>query len=304
MSDLLDSKKVIVLAGATSSGKSAASLEIAKLFPDKVEIVIADSVQVYRDLNIASNKPTLEEQAIAPHHLVDIANPIDNLSAGDFCILAKEKIDDIIDRGKLPVIVGGSTMWIKWLVHGVPDAPMASEYAVQTSVELLQDAFSTKNWPLAVSILESYDSNLASKLSANDWYRMHRYLEIAIDLKKANETSSATASANVEHGVQGVSLTNDRKPVLADFDVRSFFLMEEDRELLFHTIDSRCEAMLANGLLEEVGSLLLEGKLTPDAFVWKSIGYRQTIDYLLNPQISENNMEAFLLFLRYFILFC
>jgi tRNA dimethylallyltransferase len=296
MSDLFN-KKVIVLAGATSSGKSAVSLEIVKhLGPDSVEIVIADSVQIYKDLNVASNKPTAEEMAVVTHHLVDFADPTENITAGDFCELAASKIVDISSRGKLPVIVGGSTMWIKWLVHGIPDAPAGSELAQRLSKELLASAESTKNWPVALSILESYSPSLANKLSLNDWYRMRRYLEIAIDIQQKNSTATASATSEA----MPVTLSNERKPILSDYDVRSFFLMEDDRERLFHAIDSRCEKMLEAGLLQEVGDLLLQNKLTPSTLVWKSIGYRQTIHYLLNPSIEPGDLHAFLLFLSGF----
>lgn len=288
-------KKVIILAGATSSGKSAASMELAKRLGN-VEIVIADSVQVYRHLDIVANKPTLSDMAAIPHHLVDISEPRDILSAGDFCELAAEKISDIIARGNLPVIVGGSTMWIKWLINGVPDAPIASEYAKTRSVELLQNAHANKDWPAALSILRDSGSTMVDKLSANDWYRAHRYLEIAIDLESKPQSASAS-SATAAPTTGGLS--NVRKPVLADYDVRSFFLMEEDRELLYHTIDKRCEMMLDMGMIQEVGNLLLQGILVPEAVVWKSIGYRRTIQYLLDPNIEPNDVDAFMLFLRF-----
>lgn len=293
-------KKVIILAGATSSGKSAASMELAKRIGN-VEIVIADSVQVYRHLDIVANKPTSSDLATIPHHLVDISEPRDVLSAGDFCELAAERISDIIARGKLPVIVGGSTMWIKWLINGVPDAPIASEYAKARSVELLQNAHANKDWPAALSILRDANSTMVDKLSANDWYRAHRYLEIAIDLQSKAALSSSAPSAAAAPTASGLS--NARKPVLADYDVRSFFLMEEDRELLFHTIDKRCEMMLEMGMIQEVGNLLLEGILVPEAVVWKSIGYRRTIQYLLDPTIEPNDLDAFLLFLRFVVFF-
>lgn len=288
-------KKVIILAGATSSGKSAASMELAKKLGN-VEIVVADSVQVYRHLDIVANKPTPDDLAAVPHHLVDIAEPRDVLTAGDFCAMAAEKISDIVGRGKLPVIVGGSTMWIKWLINGVPDAPVASEYAKTRSIELLQHAHANKDWPAALSILRACESTLVDKLSANDWYRAHRYLEIALDLQAKAQSSSVSSSTAA---TQSSSLSNVRKPVLADYDVRSFFLMEEDRELLFHTIDARCEMMLDMGMIEEVGNLLLQDILVPEAVVWKSIGYRRTIQYLLDPSIAPNDLDAFLLFLRY-----
>ena len=120
------SNQVIILAGATSVGKS----KVAQLLCEEhgnCEVVIADSVQIYKYLDIGSNKPSLEEQRRVPHHLVDICEPHETYSSGEFVKSAVPIIYDILNRGKVPIVVGGSTMYLQWLVQGTPDAPKASK---------------------------------------------------------------------------------------------------------------------------------------------------------------------------------
>ena len=179
--------KVLVLAGATSVGKSAVAMEICHRI--KGEIIVADSVQVYKQLNIGSNKPSPRDQEIVPHHLVDISTADAGMTTGDFCRSAAEAIKDIHSRGKVPVVVGGSTMWIQWLVHGMPDAPKASPEAVHRAGELLYEFEADKNWDKAFNVLVNYDPARASNIARNDWYRLRRYLEIAIDLASRSSTS-------------------------------------------------------------------------------------------------------------------
>jgi hypothetical protein len=109
----LNSEKIIILAGATSVGKSAVAAELCRRMD--AEIIIADSVQIYKHLNIGSNKPSQEELNSVPHHMVDLVEPNEIFSCGDFVRAVAPIIFDILDRGKVPVIVGGSTMWIQWL---------------------------------------------------------------------------------------------------------------------------------------------------------------------------------------------
>ena len=283
--------KVIVLAGATSVGKSAVSLELCKHL--NAEIVIADSVQVYKGLDIGANKPTVAEQQIVPHHLIDISLPSEQMSTGDFSSKASEVINDILRRNKVPIVVGGSTMWIQWLVHGKPDAPKASEEALRRTNELINELEEQKKWDDAFDILKLHDPTRASKLPRNDWYRLRRYLEIAIDLS----TIGSSKESDSDNEVEKVSLTGARTQYLEYLDVRCFFLTES-RQSLYHTIDRRCEQMLNAGLLDEVTSLLLDGSLAPEFPISKSIGYRQNIDYLAKENWSENDVKSFGQFLR------
>lgn len=283
--------KVIVIGGATSAGKSAVSMEICKLL--NAEIVISDSVQVYRGMDVGSNKPTSEDQTVVKHHLIDIADISEPMNTGIFSQLAAETIHEIIRRGKVPIVVGGSTMWMQWLVHGVPDAPKASIETVQTVNNLINEFEVSKRWDDALAVLNTHNPTMASKLFPNDWYRLRRYLEVAIDT--ASNSSKATdliSDSQEQEDNDGGNLSGEREQLLRGLDVRCFFLMES-RADLYHTIDDRCQTMLHRGLLEEVTQLLLEDKLRPEYTVSRAIGYRQTIEYLLNPSIQDNDWKAF-----------
>lgn len=269
------SNRVIVLAGATSAGKSAAAMELVKLIDG--EIVIADSVQVYRGLDIGSNKPTRADTELVPHHLLDLYEPSYTVTAGDFCREAAIIIKDILRRGKVPIVVGGSTMWIQWLVHGIPDAPKASEEAVQQVKELLDPLESQGKWEEGVDILRQHAPERVGKLFTNDWYRLRRALIVALD--------------------RATPLHGQREPLLQEEDIRCFFLIE-DRMQLYHTIDQRCQQLLARGLLEEVTQLLLTGALLPEHPVSRSIGYRQAIAYLAQPNLLPGDHSAFQQFVR------
>jgi tRNA dimethylallyltransferase len=284
--------QVLVLAGATSVGKSAVSMELCKKL--NAEIVIADSVQVYQGLDIGANKPTLEDQQAVPHHLIDICEPNHQMNTAEFCEEALRAIADITSRNKTAIVVGGSTMWIQWLVHGKPDAPKASEFAIQRAKHMLDHFELEKRWEDGLDILKSLDGERAARLPKNDWYRLRRYLEIAIDLNEGGVNCSySDEEGNLNNSKR---LTGKRQSFLKDFDVRCFFLMEA-REQLYHTIDCRCELMLKAGLLEEVFRLLSSGKLHPSFPISRSIGYRQVIEYFCR-DINENDMTAFQEFLR------
>lgn len=287
---------VIVLSGATSVGKSAVAMELCRILDG--EIVSADSVQVYKRLDIAANKPTAEEQQSIRHHVIDVTDPSNQLSTGDFSRLASQAVRDIISRGKVPVVVGGSTMWMQWLVHGVPDAPKATEEVVTQVEDLIGNLESARDWEKGLEVLRGHDPQRAEQIERNDWYRLRRSLEIALSLRKGNNSSHDSGDENSPNKLTGL-----RKPVLDEFDLRTFFLTE-DREELFHTIDRRCVKMLQNGMMNEIVSLIVEGHLKPEFPVSRSIGYRQGIEYLVSERTSEGKLEYFEEFLRYDCLPC
>jgi tRNA dimethylallyltransferase len=279
--------QVIVLAGATSVGKS----KVAQLLCEEhgnCEVIIADSVQIYKHLDIGSNKPSREEQEAVPHHLVDICEPHETYSSGEFVRAAVPIIYDILNRGKLPVVVGGSTMYLQWLVHGTPDAPKASEAVVRQAENLLKDAEANGQWEVAVDILSEHDGARAASLGKNDWYRMRRYLEVALSLKEEGGSSEVEKGSRIEN--------------FPDLDLRCYFL-SEDREQLYRMIDYRCEEMLKVGLIDEVSALVTAGHLAPNSTAAKAIGYRQTIEYLgrsMELDLSDTKLAVFHNFLTDF----
>ena len=273
--------QVIVLAGATAVGKSAVARHLCRTLGN-CEIVLADSVQIYRHLDIGSNKPSAEEMRETPHHMVDICDPHDAYSCGDFVKQAAPIIRDILARGKVPVVVGGSTMWLQWLVHGVPDAPKPDPEVVKEAEALLADASERADWDAAVEVARPFDPERVGRLGRNDWYRLQRYLEVGLSLRRGAGASEGAGSGGGSGGGKDsprVGVTGQRTKPLADLDLRCFFL-SESREQLYHTIDSRCQDMLRAGLVREVRDLLLEEQLTPAAVPARASGYRQTIEYL------------------------
>ena len=184
-------------------------------------------------------------------------------------------------------------MWIDWLLKGLPDAPKAKAETVNYVNDLLKPYRNTNDWSGAVEILRSHDEKKAAKISMNDWYRLHRYLEIAIDVGQSSKSDGSYVSVDDD--------TEDcnRLRIITEFepDFRTFFLTE-DREHLYHVIDRRCVEMLSAGMMEEVFQLLLNDVLQPHYSVCRSIGYRQAILYLSDRTIPEYDMAAFLDFLR------
>lgn len=287
--------QVIVLSGATSVGKSAVAMELCKVL--NAEIIVADSVQVTRHMNIGSNKPSLEDQSLVQHHLIDIIDPSDKFSSGDFARQAKQAILDVINRGKVPLVVGGSTMWLDWLLRGLPDAPKAKAETVKYVNDLLAPYRRLNNWSGALEILRALDDRKATKVLTNDWYRLHRYLEVTIDEGRRTDTIDDGSDSSAGAGTGDPE--GKRRLIITEFEVdfRTFFLTE-DREHLYHVIDRRCVEMLSAGLMTEVYELLLHDVLLPQNSVCRAIGYRQAIIYLSDRKIVENDMVAFMEFLR------
>eukprot|EP01032_Pedospumella_encystans_P020803 gene20803-23627_t len=264
------------------------------------EIIISDAVQVYSHMDIGSNKPTKADREKVPHHLLDVCHPSTVMTTGDYYRKATASILDVLDRGKVPVVVGGSTMWVQWLVQGIPDAPVASQEISEQAEAMLKDLREAEQWDEGLSVLRKYDADKPDKLSRNDWYRLQRSLEIALQLS-ANATAAKGSSAgdatleSEENMTEKPLLRGVRTSLLPDdVDMRTIFITE-DRETLYHTIDSRCVDMLELGHIREVAELLLNDTLQPEYVVAKSIGYRQTIAYLvqsaLESEYKTNTLE-------------
>jgi len=279
---------VIVITGATSVGKSSVAMDFCKRVDS--EIIISDAVQVYSHMDIGSNKPTKEDREQVPHHLLDVCHPSTVMTTGDYYRQASASILDVLGRGKVPVVVGGSTMWVQWLVQGIPDAPLASQEVSEQAEAMLKGFREAEQWEEGLSVLRKYDTDKPDKLSKNDWYRLQRSLEIAMQLHAnavAAKSSSGVNTAEVKEATEKPLLRGVRTSLLpADVDMRTIFITE-DRETLYHTIDSRCVDMLKLGHIREVAELLLNDTLQPEYVVSKSIGYRQTIAYLAQSALDS-----------------
>ncbi|KAG8470516.1 hypothetical protein KFE25_008937 [Diacronema lutheri] len=275
-------RPVIVIAGPTGVGKSDVAMQLAARLGG--EIISVDSVQVYRSLDVGSNKPSAAEMRRVRHHLVSVREPSEPYAAGNFYRDAADAIADVHARGRWAICVGGTSMYMHWLINGTPTAPKADPaLAAQVAARLapLREAHA---WDDAIALLRASDPERAAALGRNDWYRLMRALTIAA------QTSTPLAELRRDEG---------REQLHELYDLRAFFLVAP-REQLARRIDARCERMLADGLLRETSALLASGELHPDSQPGRAVGYRQAVDYLIRTDARDADGDAFLAFARAF----
>ncbi len=244
-------KKLIVVAGPTASGKSRLGIELAQTLGG--EIVSADSVAVYRHFDIGSAKPTEEERELVPHHLISELEPQEDFSAGAFAEIARSRINDIRSRGKLPIVVGGTGLYLRALLSGlIHDRHQGLEIEGEISLERLREV----------------DPVLARRLHENDHFRIRRGIEYYL---RTGRPLSLT------HGEEATSVLDESVLVL---------LVTIDRELLYQRINQRCEAMLAAGLVGESRGLLQRfgDKVKP----FSAIGYSHCLRFLRGANQEES----------------
>ena len=253
----------IALAGPTASGKTAAALAIARHWP--VEIISVDSALVYRGMDIGTAKPDAEELAAAPHHLIDIRDPLQAYSAAEFVQDAQRLIAEIRARGRLPLLVGGTMLYFKALIDGLDNMPPAHP-AVRAALALEAAAH---GWPALHAELAQVDPATAARLSPNDSQRISRALEVfrvsGQPLSFFHQRNAIKSVALKADGVSGEALIS---------------LEPTDRAWLHDRIARRFDAMLAAGFVEEVRALRARGDLAPDLPAMRCVGYRQAWDIL------------------------
>ena len=217
--------KLIVVAGPTASGKTALAIELARRLSG--EIISADSMQVYKGMSVATAAPTQDELEAAPHHLVEFLDKSESYSVSDFCDLAREKIDEITARGKLPIIAGGTGLFIDSLVDNIIFTPAKADAELRT--RLLE-----KSGEELYEELLSVDREAALKIHKNNKTRVARALEIYYS---SGETKTQ----------QNINSRKEESP----YDVLYFVIGYRDRALLYDRINRRVDIMLENGLLDE-----------------------------------------------------
>jgi tRNA dimethylallyltransferase len=256
-------KKVILLAGPTGSGKTQLSILLSQ-YIGNCEIISADSMQVYKGMDIGTAKITKEEQNNIPHHLIDIRNVDDPMNVVDYYYAAREAIKDIISRDKTPLIVGGSGFYFKTLLYGPPEGPPS----VESVRKKLEDEVELKGVDFLFDQLQKIDPQYAQSITRGDRHKIVRALEIITLTKKSVSDLSWKYRAPPD-----------------DFDYRSWFVYRS-RENLYKRLDRRCERMTENGLLNEVESLKDKLALNPSAS--QAIGYKQALDYLKSEKTSDD----------------
>ena len=253
--ELFPAWDALALVGPTASGKTAIALALAAEWP--LEIISVDSALVYQGMDIGTAKPTLAERQAVVHHLIDIRDPAQSYSAADFARDATALIADIRGRGKLPLLVGGTMLYIKALIEGLDDLPLADP-AIRTDIE--EEAYD-RGWPALHAELALVDPPTAQRLPPHDAQRIARALEVwRITGKPLSSFFGTTRVAGPR--------------------VALLSLEPQDRKWLHQRIEQRFDAMLEHGLVDEVKALRSRGDLQADLPSMRCVGYRQAWEAL------------------------
>ena len=240
--------------GPSAAGKTEVAIALCDRFP--FDIVSVDSALVYRGLNIGTAKPDQATLRRTPHRLIDIRDPEDPYSAGDFVRDAQQAIDEICQSGRVPLLVGGTMMYFRALTVGIAELPSA-DMAIRNAIDA--DA-ARSGWPKMHARLREIDPAAADRINANDSQRIQRALEVF-----------ASTGQPLTHWLQNSAAQSQA----ADTAFVKIALQIQDRQTLHGRIEQRLDRMLANGFLEEVSTLMQRPGLTRDLPAMRSVGYRQ-----------------------------
>ena len=262
----MEKPKVIVICGPTASGKTSLSIELAKQIGG--EIVSCDSMQIYTDMNIGTAKPTKEEMQGIKHYLIDCVSPKTRYSVADYKRDATRAINEIIEKNKTPIIVGGTGLYLESLVYNI-------EYnEIETNLKYRQELEQTvleKGLEYVYEQAKKIDEEAIKKISPNDKKRIFRILEIF------NSTGKTKTELEIE--------SRKRKP---EYNYLLFGI-NMDREKLYERINLRVDIMLKEGLVEEVKKLKEKYKVLPTAM--QGLGYKEIVEYLENKTSKEEMIE-------------
>lgn len=248
-------KKAIVVVGATASGKTNLGVNIAKSFNG--EVVSADSMQIYKNLNIATAKPTIEEMNGVVHHLIDFLDVTEKYSVSAFCEDAKRIVDDITNRGKIPVIVGGTGLYIDSFLSNTSFLDNASSETVKNQLKLELEQFGVDK---LYDELKAVDPQAAQLIHPNNKVRVLRALEVY----------RTTGKTITEQNAESRTVESDIEPLYIGIGY-------QDREVLYNRINRRVDLMLENGLLEETKEFL---KSNPSVTAFNAIGCKELKPYI------------------------
>ena len=257
--------KVIVIAGPTACGKTALSIELAKKIDG--EIISSDSMQIYKDMNIGTAKVTNEEMQGIKHYLIDIVSPSERYSVSNFKKDAESAMETILKKGKIPIIVGGTGLYINSLIYGIeyPEINFDENYRN----ELMEKANTKEGLQELYDEAKKIDYEAMKNISPNDKKRITRVLEIYKNTGK-NKTENEILSR--------------QKEVKYDYKL---FVLNMDRQILYNRINLRVDKMLELGLLDEVKNLLKKYNNTSTAM--QAIGYKEVVEFF-NGNISKDEM--------------
>ena len=262
----MQKNKVIVICGPTASGKTALSIELAKQING--EIVSCDSMQIYKDMDIGTAKPTVEEMQGIKHYLIGYVSPEKRYSVADYKIDAKKAIKEIIEKGKMPIVVGGTGLYLDSLIYEIEyqDIKLDEQYRNKLEEEVEKQGLE-KLYEKAKQI----DPKAIKKISPNDKKRILRILEIY----------HATGKTKTEQEIE-----SRKKEVEYDYKV---YALDWDRQKLYDRINKRVDMMIEQGLVEEVKQILDKYDNFPTAM--QGLGYKEVVEYLNGNLTKEEMIE-------------
>lgn len=258
--------KVIAICGPTASGKTGLSIELAKKIDG--EIISCDSMQIYQDMTIGTAKPTTEEMQGIKHYLIDFVPPNQRYSVADFKKDAMVAIKEVLSHGKVPIIVGGTGLYLDALIYNIEYQDIQIDLAYRKKLEnIAQSEGLDKLYEMAMKI----DKQAAEKISKNDQKRILRILEIYHQTGKT-KTQQETESRKQEIPYQYL-----------------VFGIQMDRQILYDRINQRADKMIEQGLIEEVENLLKKYQEFPTAM--QGLGYKEVVEYLEGTLTKEEMIE-------------
>ncbi len=252
--------KIIIVCGPTASGKSSLAFLLAKKL--NTEIISADSLCVYKNLNIGTAKPSIEEQNQVKHHLIDVVNETEQFSVFDYEKMALPIIDDLLKKGKTPIICGGTGFYINSILYSLSYGKSAENSKIREELNVLAGE---KGNDYVYNLLKQVDSESAEKLHPNDLVRVIRALEIFYTTGEKK------------------SMQNDKLNPRYDYVAVS---IDRDRQDLYNRIELRVDQMLKDGLIDEVKSLIDKG-INKNYQCMQGIGYKEVYDAIISNDFSS-----------------
>ena len=246
------SPKILVIVGPTASGKTRMAVELAQRHNG--EVISADSMQIYRTMDIGTAKPTKEEMGGIPHHMIDVADPEEDFSVARYVEMAARCVDDVLERGKLPIVAGGTGLYIDSLLSGRTFAPFSPDSALRGELER---ELAEKGGQAMLEALAQVDPEAAQRLHPNDHKRIVRALEVY----------RSTGKTITQHN-------RETQAIPPRYNALTIGLAFQDRQAMWRRIDQRVDEMVAAGLEDEVRRLLTSG-ISPKCTAMQAIGYKE-----------------------------
>ena len=262
----MSKQKVMVICGPTASGKTKLGIEVANRING--EIISCDSMQIYKDMNIGTAKPTKIEMSQAKHYLVDFVSPTERYSVAEYKKDAEKVIEKILSEGKTPIIVGGTGLYLNSLIYGIDYPNIETDLKYR---EELENKVNEEGLENLYNEAKKIDPEAIEKISPNDKKRILRILEIY------HQTGKNKTEIEAESRKNGVK-----------YDYR-IFVLNMDREKLYEIINKRVDIMIEQGLIEEVKSLVKKYTEFPTAM--QGLGYKEMVEYLDNKITKEEAIE-------------